>query len=187
MKKIAIFASGTGSNAQKIVAYFEKNTHICVSLIVSNRADAAVLDFAKQKGIETLLLTKKDFYESEQLLEILAQRKIDFIALAGFLWLAPSYLVRAFERRMVNIHPALLPDFGGQGMYGHRVHEAVKAAGRTETGISIHFVNENYDEGNIIFQVKCDIYSTDSVADIAQKVLALEHQYFAPTIESLLV
>jgi phosphoribosylglycinamide formyltransferase-1 len=187
MKNIAIFASGTGSNAAKIVAYFRNNPHIRVRLIVSNRSEAPVLDMARAAGIETLVVRKREFYDTQNLLQILHDRQIVFIALAGFLWLIPDYLVRAYPQRMVNIHPALLPRYGGKGMYGRHVHEAVKAAGENESGITIHYVNERYDEGDIIFQKKCILEPNDTSEDIAHKVQALEHLYFAPLIEQLLL
>ncbi|HMN90719.1 MAG TPA: phosphoribosylglycinamide formyltransferase [Saprospiraceae bacterium] len=187
MKNIAIFASGTGSNAAKIVAYFRNNPHIQVRLIVSNRSEAPVLNMARAAGIETLVVWKHEFYDTQNLLQILHARQIVFIALAGFLWLIPDYLVRAYPQRIVNIHPALLPRYGGKGMYGRHVHEAVKAAGESESGITIHYVNERYDEGDIIFQKKCILEPNDTSEDIAHKVQALEHRYFAPLIEQLLL
>jgi phosphoribosylglycinamide formyltransferase 1 len=185
--RLAIFASGTGSNAKKIVEYFNKNTYINVSLIVSNKKDAPVLEMGQANGIETLVIERQKFYETEDLLQTLQARQIDFIVLAGFLWLMPFYLIKAFERKIVNIHPALLPKYGGKGMYGMRVHEAVKAAGERETGITIHFVDEEYDNGDIIFQEKCYLEPKDTSEEIAHKVQLLEHQYFAPVIEKLLL
>lgn len=187
MRKIAIFASGTGSNAKKIIEYFRENKQIEVALIVSNRADAPVLNLASANHIESLVLDRPSFYNSSSLLQQLEQHAIDFIVLAGFLWLIPPYLVTAYNRKMINIHPALLPKYGGKGMYGMNVHRAIKAAGEKETGITIHYVNENYDEGNIIFQVKTIIGPTDSPEVIAKKVQQLEHQHFAPVIENLLM
>ncbi len=186
MKNLAIFASGTGSNAQKIIDYFRAHPHIRVALVVSNKQDAPVLDIARANGIETIVLRRQDFYETEQLLQELRDRQIDFIVLAGFLWLIPPYLVRAFDRRIINIHPALLPKYGGKGMYGMHVHEAVKAADEHETGITIHYVNEKYDDGDIILQKKCVLAPEDTSQEIARKVQALEHRYFAPVIEQLL-
>ncbi len=187
MKKIAIFASGTGSNAKKIIEYFRENPHIQVSFIVSNKKDAPVLDIARENDIETLVLNRREFYHTKQLLQHLHERDIDFIVLAGFLWLLPEYLVRAFDKKMVNIHPALLPKYGGKGMYGRHVHEAVQAAGERETGITIHYVNERYDEGDIIFQAKCGLEPNDTSKEIAKKVQALEHKHYAPVIEKLLM
>ncbi len=186
MKRIAIFASGTGSNAQKIIEYFEGNNRVRVDLVVSNKADAPVLEIARRHGIDTFHINRSQFYETEEILTELRKRSIDLIVLAGFLWLAPAYLVRAFPNQIINIHPALLPKFGGKGMYGIHVHQAVKDAGESRTGITIHFVNEKYDEGRIIFQAGCDIYPEDSVESIALKVRQLEHAHFAPVIAQLL-
>lgn len=193
MKKIAIFASGTGSNAQKIVEYFKESTTIEVALIVSNRKKALVLKMAEEFEIEHFVIDRASFYasaedekESPILLKKLAEFKIDFIALAGFLWLIPDYLVDAYDEKMLNIHPALLPKYGGKGMYGNHVHEAVKTAGEKESGISIHFVNKKYDEGGIVFQKKCSIDEKDTPSDIAAKVLKLEHEYFPKTIEKVI-
>lgn len=184
MKKLAIFASGGGSNAEKIIHHFnEKNNGAAVALIVSNRKDAGVLSIAKAHGIESIVVDKKSFFESEILLDELKFHEIDFIALAGFLWLIPEYLVRDFDHKMLNIHPALLPKFGGKGMFGHHVHEAVKAAGETESGPTIHWVTKNYDEGATVFQAKTAILPTDSAAEIARKVLILEHKHFPKVIE----
>ncbi len=183
---IAIFASGTGSNARKITEHFKHNQNINVSLIVSNKTNAPVLDMARAEGIPVLVINKQDFYQTENILKFFNQYSIDFVVLAGFLWLVPTYLVQAFEGRMVNIHPALLPKYGGKGMYGMRVHEAVKKAGETETGITIHFVNEHYDEGDAIFQAKCPIRPEDTPEDIAQNIHQLEHKHFPEVIERLL-
>lgn len=183
---LAIFASGTGSNAKKIVEHFKHNPNINVSLVVSNKADAPVLDMARSNGIPILVIGRPFFYSTEDILKIFNNFPINFVVLAGFLWLVPSYLVKAFENRMVNIHPALLPKYGGKGMYGMKVHEAVKAAGETETGITIHYVNERYDEGDAIFQAKCQVAPDDTPEDIAQKIHALEHRHFPEVIEKLL-
>ena len=189
---IAIFASGAGSNAKKIIEYFETNQLIKVSLIVCNVPTAGVLNIAKEKGIPTLLINKTEF-ASTGYVESLRNADIHFIVLAGFLWKVPAVLVKAFQpsngttKGIINIHPALLPNYGGKGMYGARVHEAVISAGETESGITIHWVNEHYDEGTIIFQAKCSIHSGDTPDDLANKIHALEHAHFAPTIEKLLL
>ena len=192
---VAIFASGAGSNARKIIEYFEnqsisefttKSTRpIKVSLIVCNVPTAGVLEIAKEKGIPTLLINKTEFAASGYV-ESLKNADIDFIVLAGFLWKVPEVLVNAFPKAIVNIHPALLPNYGGKGMYGARVHEAVIAAGESKSGITIHWVDANYDEGDIIFQAECTIESGDTPEVLAQKIHALEHQHFAPVIEKLL-
>jgi formyltetrahydrofolate-dependent phosphoribosylglycinamide formyltransferase len=189
---IAIFASGTGSNAQKIIEYFEARAvahpgkrPIKVSLIVCNVPGAGVLNIAKEKGIPTLLVNKTEFSTSGYV-ESLRNSEINFIVLAGFLWKVPEVLVHAFPKAIVNIHPALLPKFGGKGMYGAKVHEAVITAGEKESGISIHWVNEHYDEGDIIFQATCAVDASDSPNSLANKIHFLEHTHFAPTIEKLL-
>jgi len=186
LKNIAIFASGTGSNARKIVAHFRDNRTVNVSLIVSNKAKAKVLDMAKDNDIPTLIINRTAFYKSASLLNDLKKHQIDFIALAGFLWLIPAYLVKAFPNRMINIHPALLPKYGGKGMYGHHVHEAVYKNKENISGITLHYVNEHYDEGHIIFQATCPVTSTDTPTDIARNVLVLEHYYFPRILVSLL-
>ena len=182
---LAIFASGTGSNATKIVEYFRNSNHINVSLIVSNKSKAGVLRMAEENEIPTLILNRQEFYETESILEKLNTYSIDYLILAGFLWLIPKCLVQAFENRIINIHPALLPKYGGKGMYGMHVHRAVKEAREKESGMTIHFVNEQYDDGAIIYQAKCSLEENDSPDDIARKVLKLEHTYFAKVIEEV--
>ena len=205
---IAIFASGAGSNARKIIEYFEgagsksSSSQVKVSLIVCNVPDSGVLGIAKEKGIPTLLINKNEFAATGYV-ESLHNADIQFIVLAGFLWKVPEVLVRAYQPGMkidgtlvngkenvskgiINIHPALLPKYGGKGMYGSRVHEAVIAAGEKESGITIHWVNEHYDEGGIIFQATCEVVSSDTPESLANKIHALEHAHFAPTIEGLL-
>ncbi len=186
---LAIFASGGGSNARKIIEHFEKlaDPRLKVAVVVSNKANAGVLDIAREHGIPTLLLTREKFYETEDWLADLRRFGVEYIALAGFLWLVPPYLVRAFPRKMVNIHPALLPKFGGKGMYGHHVHEAVQAAGERESGMTIHFVTEHYDEGDALFQARCPVAPSDSAEDIARNVLALEHRYYPKVLEQLIL
>lgn len=186
MHHIALFASGAGSNARKILEHFAANPDVTVSLVVSNRKDAGVLDIAREFGVPTCLLQRESFYHTTDLLAVLEEHRVDFIVLAGFLWLVPPYLVKAFPRRMVNIHPALLPKFGGKGMYGMHVHTAVREAGETETGITIHYVNEQYDEGDIVFQARCPVAPEDTPADVARRVQALEHRYFPEIVEQLL-
>ena len=183
---IAIFASGAGTNARKIIEHFEnKGLRIKVSLIVCNVPGAGVLEIAKEKGIPSLIINKTDFTATGYV-ESLQNADINFIVLAGFLWKVPEVLVRAYPKAIINIHPALLPNYGGKGMYGARVHEAVIAAKEKESGITIHWVNEHYDEGAIIFQAKCSIDTTDTADSLANKIHALEHAHFAPTIEKLL-
>jgi folate-dependent phosphoribosylglycinamide formyltransferase PurN len=189
---LAIFASGAGTNAKKIIEYFEnKSTPVKISLIVCNVPGAGVLDIAKSKGIPTLMINKAEF-ASTGYVESLRNADIHFIVLAGFLWKVPEVLVNAYQpgigdaRGIINIHPALLPNYGGKGMYGSRVHEAVVAAGEKETGITIHWVDAHYDEGDIIFQASCSIESSDTAETVANKIHVLEHQHFAPTIEKIL-
>ncbi|MEM0993924.1 MAG: phosphoribosylglycinamide formyltransferase [Bacteroidota bacterium] len=184
--KIAIFASGNGSNAQKIMAYFQNKAGISVALLVASKRNAPVLDKAKAHQIPSLVLQKKRFYQTEELLQQLVISQIDFIVLAGFLWLVPAYLVRAYAKRIINIHPALLPKFGGKGMYGMNVHRAVVEAQESVSGITIHYVNEAYDEGSILFQASCPLTAEDRAEDVARKVQSLEHQYFSPIIEAIL-
>ena len=186
MRNIAIFASGTGSNARKIIEYFKTSARARVALVVSNKKDAGVLDIAREHNIPGRVIDRRMFYETEEVLDLLRRYKIDFVVLAGFLWLIPPYLVKSYHRRMVNIHPALLPKHGGKGMYGMRVHEAVKASGDSETGITIHFVNEHYDEGDFVFQERCRVDPADSPAGIARKVQQLEHRHFPEVIEQLI-
>ncbi len=182
MHRIAIFASGTGSNAVKIIEYFKGHSDISVSLVLSNNAKAAVLAKATDLGVETLTFNRTTFYETDEVLNELRSKEIDLVVLAGFMWLVPENLIKAFSDRMINIHPALLPNYGGKGMYGMHVHNAVKAAGETETGITIHLVNEEYDKGQILFQTKCLIDENDTPEQIAQKIHGLEHANFPEQI-----
>lgn len=184
MKKIAVFASGSGTNAQNIAEYFLSAGDITVSLILANNPDAFVLERAKKLGIPSVIFTRKEFYESEFILDILKKNKIDFIVLAGFLWLIPDYILKAYSRKIINIHPALLPKYGGKGMYGEKVHQAVIQAGDKQTGITIHFVNDHYDEGEIIFQDSFDILPDDTAESIAYKVHKLEYKHFPRVIEA---
>ena len=184
MINIAIFASGTGSNARKIVEYFSNHDDICVNLIVSNKREAKVLELANEyDGICSFVLEKDYFYSSEDLLNVLKAEDVDYIILAGFLWLVPPYLIQKFPNRILNIHPALLPKFGGKGMYGMNVHRAVKAAMEKKSGPTIHLVNEDYDKGAILFQTATPLNPNDTPDDIAAKVLKLEHQHYSSVIE----
>lgn len=186
MKKIAIFASGSGSNAQNIVEYFKNSDFVHVECILSNKSDAYVLERAKNMQIDTLTFSRSDFYESKNVLHFLQLRGVDFIVLAGFLWLIPNYLIEAYPGKIINIHPALLPKFGGKGMFGLKVHQAVVDAKENESGITIHYVNEKYDEGDIIFQEKCKIEPSDTPEEVARKVHSLEYVHFPKVIEALL-
>jgi len=187
MKRIAIFASGSGSNAENIAQYFRLNDQVEISIIVSNKTNAFVHQRAKKLGIPSLTITRNMFYKTDQLINILQCLEIDLIVLAGFLWLVPEQLISSFPSQIINVHPALLPKYGGKGMYGQHVHEAVKANGDKETGITIHYVNPKYDEGQIIHQSKCTLTLTDTVEDITKKIHALEFEYFPKVIESLLL
>jgi phosphoribosylglycinamide formyltransferase-1 len=182
MIKIAIFASGSGSNAERIVEFFNAKDEIEVSLILTNNPTAGVIERAQRLNIPVVIFNKKVFSKTDKIVEMLQLQSIDWVILAGFLWLVPKNLIKAFENRMINIHPALLPKYGGKGMWGHHVHEAVVANKEVETGITIHYVNENYDEGKIIFQAKCAVTETDSAEEVAQKIHLLEYQYFPEII-----
>ncbi|MCP9748977.1 phosphoribosylglycinamide formyltransferase [Lacihabitans sp. CS3-21] len=182
MIKIAIFASGSGSNAERIVEFFNAKDEIEVSLILTNNPTAGVIERAQRLNIPVVIFNKKVFSKTDKIVEMLQLQSIDWVILAGFLWLVPKNLIKAFENRIINIHPALLPKYGGKGMWGHHVHEAVVANKEVETGITIHYVNENYDEGKIIFQAKCAITETDSAEEVAQKIHLLEYQYFPEII-----
>ena len=186
IKNIAIFASGSGTNAENLIKFFRTSHYGRVQTVLSNRADAGVLDRAQSLDIESFVFDREQFYNSETVLEVLLERKIDFIVLAGFLWLVPDYLLQAFENKMVNIHPALLPKYGGKGMYGSHVHKAVIEAGDPESGISIHYVNSRYDEGDIIFQARCDIAAGETPDSLAGKIHKLEYKYFPGVVEDLL-
>ena len=157
-----------------------------MALIVSNRRKAGVLDLAHEMNVPSLVVNRKQFYESRQLIEELEECNIDLIVLAGFLWLIPMYLIRKFHNRIVNIHPALLPKYGGKGMYGKYVHEAVWNAGDDKSGITIHLVNEHYDEGHVLFQAECELAKDDGPEEIADKVLKLEHTFYPKIVEKLL-
>jgi phosphoribosylglycinamide formyltransferase 1 len=187
MKHIAIFASGEGTNAQNIIDYFKHSDKVKVALVVSNKSTANVLNRAKKEGVPTLLISRTDFYENDNTINALRAAHIDFIVLAGFLWMIPKNLIQAFPNKMINIHPALLPKFGGKGMYGMHVHTAVVQAGETETGISIHYVNEHYDEGEVIAQHRCTISKHDTPEIVAQKIHKLEQDFFPQAIEHCLL
>jgi len=184
---IAIFASGSGTNAENIFQYFKKQKGAEISLILTNKSDAFVIERAKRLNIPILIFNKDDFYKTRKVLDILLEKKIDLIVLAGFLWLIPNNIIKSFEKRIVNIHPALLPDFGGKGMYGDFVHKKVIETGQTESGITIHYVNEHYDDGDIIFQVKCKVEKDDTPESLAKKVHQLEYEHYPHIIEKILL
>lgn len=182
-KRIAIFASGAGSNAQKIIAHLENHPCINVALIVCNKPNAGVLNIAKNLNIETLLIDKEHFFRGDGYVADLKAQQIDFIVLAGFLWKIPLTLIQAFPDSIINIHPALLPKYGGKGMYGHFVHEAVIANNEKESGITIHFVNEHFDDGKHIFKATCSLTEADTPESLAAKIQQLEHAHFPRIIE----
>lgn len=184
MKKIAIFASGSGSNAENIALYFKGRENLNIKCVYSNKNDAYVLERAKKFGIPTMVFNRDEFYNSNLIINRLKEQEIDLIVLAGFLWLIPENLIDNFK--IINIHPALLPKYGGKGMYGQRVHEAVVSNNEKESGITIHWVNQNYDEGQIIFQAKCEVLPSDTANDVAQKVHELEYAHFPRVIEEVL-
>lgn len=186
MHRIAIFASGEGTNARNFVEYFKHSKDIRIALIVSNKREAGVVQMAKDAGIEVLIVDKESFYTSDKVVDELRQ-KADFIVLAGFLWMIPDNICKAFTGKMVNIHPALLPNYGGKGMYGNKVHEAVIANKEKESGITIHYVNDRYDEGKVIFQAKCKVEASDTPQSLAQKIHELEYKFYPSIVEKLLL
>ena len=181
--RIAVFASGSGSNAEEIIRYFKRHQSIEVALVVSNNATAMVLDRAKRLEVPSFVFSKEQFRNSTEVLNTLREKRVTHIVLAGFLLLIPEYLISSFPDRIINIHPALLPKFGGKGMYGLKVHEAVKLAAEKETGITIHLVNEKYDEGRIIFQGKCVVKDSYTPQEIATCVQQLEYEHYPRVIE----
>jgi len=185
-KRIAIFASGSGSNAQKIMEHFKYADNAEVALVLSNNPEAYVLQRADNFEIPTHVFDKHSFYQTDEVVDLLKRLEIDIVVLAGFLWLVPENLLKAFPNKIINIHPALLPKFGGKGMYGDRVHKAVLAAGEEEHGITIHFVNENFDEGEIIYQAKFRIEPGDTLEILKFNGQQLEHQHYPKVIENLL-
>jgi phosphoribosylglycinamide formyltransferase-1 len=186
MRNIAIFASGSGTNAENIIRYFSNRKSAEVSLVLSNRREAYVLKRAASLNVRSVLFDRKDLYEKEKVSRYLSMYKIDFIVLAGFLWLIPENILNIYEKRIINIHPALLPKHGGKGMYGERVHEEVIAKHEKESGFTIHYVNNHYDEGDIIFQARCAVTPEDTPDTLAAKVHALEYKHFPVVIEELI-
>ena len=183
---IAIFLSGSGSNCENLIKYFSTSEHVECALVVSNKADAYGLQRAARLGVPTAVVTKAQLADPSVVLPLLQQYSVRFIVLAGFLPLVPDYLIDAFPRRIVNLHPALLPKYGGKGMWGHHVHEAVKAAGETETGMTVHYVTPVCDAGEIIAQYRTPLSPDDTADDIAAKEHALEMQYFPQVVERVL-
>lgn len=181
--KIAIFASGGGSNALKIIEYFNGHPTIEVVLICSNKGEAPIVGHARGLGLDVLVFNRAEFYQSDHVLKELTSHSVDYIVLAGFLWLIPFHILSEYQKRIINIHPALLPNYGGKGMYGDYVHRAVLAAGKRESGITIHVIDEEYDRGETLFQAKCTIEEGDGLAELKSKIQKLEHENFAPVIE----
>ncbi|MGV3594533.1 MAG: phosphoribosylglycinamide formyltransferase [Sediminibacterium sp.] len=188
IKRIAIFASGAGSNAAKIIAHLKDHPAIQVALIVCNKPGAGVIQIAATHNIPVLMIEKEKFFRGDAYVdEIKHQSKIDFIVLAGFLWKVPIALIQAYLNRIINIHPALLPKYGGKGMYGMHVHEAIIKAGEKESGITIHYVNEHFDEGEAIFQAHCEVTPDDTPETLAQKIHQLEHEHFPKIVEKVVL
>ena len=186
MKRVVIFASGSGSNAENLIKFFHNSDNASVVQVLTNNPHAKVLDRCKKLKVSALSFNKIAFTQTEDVLNILKASQPDLIILAGFLWKFPENILKAFPNKVINIHPALLPKYGGKGMYGMHVHEAVVNNKETETGITIHYVNENYDEGAIIFQAKCDVLTTDTAEDVASKIHELEMEHFPKVVDDLL-
>ena len=186
MVNIAIFVSGSGSNCENIIQYFQHNKQVHIALVVSNRSDAYALVRAKKLNVTTAVLPKADLNNKDKVLKLMADYRIDFIVLAGFLLMIPDWLISVYQRRMINLHPALLPKFGGMGMYGHHVHEAVRKANETETGMTVHWVSTVCDGGEIIAQFRTPITPDDTPGDIADKEHILEMEHFPRVIETIL-
>lgn len=184
---LAIFASGNGSNARRIMEYFHGHREIAVALLVCNKPGAGVIAHAEKWGIPVLMIDRERFFRGDAYLSVLHQHRIGWIALAGFLWKVPEQVVAAYAGKMINIHPALLPNYGGKGMYGEHVHTAVLTSGEKESGITIHLVNEHFDEGEILFQEKCSVEPGDTTACLAKKIHELEHHHYAPVLEKTIL
>jgi phosphoribosylglycinamide formyltransferase-1 len=186
MKTIAIFVSGNGTNCENLIRHFSHSDLAKIALVLSNKSDAFAITRAERLGVPTVVMGKKDFNDKDKLMHVMKEYNIDFIVLAGFLLMIPDFLVQAFHHRMINLHPALLPKFGGKGMFGEHVHEAVKAAGEKETGMTVHWVSNECDGGEIIAQYSVALNSDDSVSDIAAKEHVLEMKYFPSIIEGII-
>lgn len=186
MKNISVFASGSGSNAENIIQYFAKKSNFCIKKVYCNVPNAYVLERVKKYQIPTVVFNRQELKNPEIILKQLLADETDLIVLAGFLWLMPPCITAAYANRIINIHPALLPAYGGKGMYGHHVHEAVIAAGEQESGITIHYVNDHYDEGTTIFQAHCPVLPNDTPDTLASRIHELEYQHFPRVIEGVL-
>lgn len=187
MYRIAIFASGNGTNAQKFFDYFNKHPFIEIGLLLCNKPDAKVLERARMASIETFVFSIQDLNLTPKVFNVLKAKSVDFIVLAGFMLLVPENITREWAKRIVNIHPALLPKYGGKGMYGDNVHKAVLAAGEKVSGISIHYVNSVYDDGDVIFQAECEVFPNDTPDTLSQRIHALEHLHYPLVVEKLLM
>lgn len=185
-KNIAIFASGNGTNAENIIRYFQNSGLVRVELVLTNRETAFVMERARSLNVPSAYMTKGEWEDGSAVLSLLKDKKIDFIVLAGFLARVPDCILHAYPNKIINIHPSLLPKFGGKGMYGDRVHEAVVAAGERESGITIHYINERYDEGAVISQYKCSVLPHDTAEQVAEKVHALEYEFYPQVIEKVM-
>ncbi len=186
MRNIAIFASGSGTNAENLVHFFRTSPFGQVSLVLTNRPDAGVIQRAQTLDTECVVFNRRQFYDTNEVVDLLVERGIEFIILAGFLWLVPDKLLELYDNKIVNIHPALLPKYGGRGMYGHFVHEAVIANAEKESGITIHYVNSKYDEGDVILQARCKVDIDDTPDSLASKIHTLEYEHFPKAVEALL-
>ena len=186
MTNIAIFVSGSGSNCENIIKYFSSSADIHVSLVISNKADAYALVRAKKLNVPSVVISRKELQQEEIVMPLLQQYDIHFIVLAGFLVMIPDYLIQTYDRRMINLHPALLPKYGGKGMWGHHVHEAIKEAGETETGMTVHYVSNVCDGGEVIVQFSTPLSPDDTADDIAAKEHELEMKYFPKVIEDVI-
>ncbi|PIY02780.1 MAG: phosphoribosylglycinamide formyltransferase [Bacteroidetes bacterium CG_4_10_14_3_um_filter_31_20] len=183
MTKIAVFASGSGTNAENIIKHFKSNNNIIVSIIFTNNQKAGVIERANRLNVPVSIFSKEDFYQNGKVSEMLKNNKIDFIVLSGFLWLVPINIIENFKMKIINIHPALLPKYGGKGMYGEKVHKTIIENGEKESGITIHYVNNKYDDGDIIFQAKCIIETHDTAESLANKIHKLEYEFYPKVIE----
>ena len=186
MTNVAIFVSGSGTNCENIIRYFKDSEEVKISLVLSNKADAYALVRAKNLNVPTAIMNKNDFNDREKMMTLMKEYEIEFIVLAGFLLIVPDFLIEAYDRRMINIHPALLPKYGGKGMWGHHVHEAIKAAGETETGMTVHWVSDVCDGGEIIAQFSTPLSPDDTPEDIAHKEHLLEMEHFPRVIEEII-
>lgn len=185
MVRIALFASGSGTNVEHIYQTFKGHPELKVSMVVCNKPDAYVATRARNLRIPLTLVSRRSLYDGNSLRYVLQQEGIDFIVLAGFLWLVPADIIAAYPGKIINIHPALLPKYGGKGMYGDKVHAAVLAAGDKESGITIHQVNEQYDEGDVLAQYRCKVYPIDTVESLAQRIHSLEYEHYPAVIEAV--